>query len=106
MTTADKVRRHLQTCDLRRIRGESMAGLIGCGVSKLNYLLQSENTSYGRLLDAERKCRTLRLFERNPRAGTTAIARVCGYADIRSAQTAARRWFGCTVREFKARAAA
>ena len=101
MTTTEKVIDYLRDIDLARARSDDAGRAIGMGRFNMARALEAEGTTYGRLLDCERRRRCEILLAVNPRPDTVLIARKIGYTEPNSASRAFKRWFGMTLRQHK-----
>jgi len=92
---------HLKTCDLSKIRRESMAESMGITWAVLRARLSAEGTTYMALLETARRSRLIELLKKNQRADAVTIAKHCGYAHGSGALRAVRLWYGVSLREFR-----
>jgi len=101
MTTADRVREYLQSCDISRIRCADVARALAMSRATLQRRLQEEGEYYASLLLEERKRRCKALLSVNPRPDIALIAKKAGFIQPNNAG----RWFkqsmGLTLREYK-----
>lgn len=95
MTTADRVREYLKTCDLLRTRYETVADALHMANSTLRHRLQREGTTFQALLDDERKARCAAyMAQHGNRAYGKRVVDLLGYTQQNSLYRAFQRWHG------------
>lgn len=101
MSTSERVKDHLRTCDLRRARVDSVARALGMSASTMCRRLREERTSYQVLLDEVRKQIALDKLETHPHVYGQALSDLCGYTQLNSFYRAFRRWVCMNLREWR-----
>ncbi len=101
MTTADRVREYLKTCDIGRVRFPDLACAMAMSRQTLQRRLQSEGVKYGNLLGAEKKRRCLELLSVNPRPDLALVAKKSGFIQPNNTGRWFKSWMGITLREYK-----
>jgi len=97
----EKVREYLKNADLARARAWNCAASLAMSDNTFRRRLRAEGTRYSVLLVEEKRRRAAELLERNPRADTHGIARVCGLRQRNNVTRTFRQLFGINMREFK-----
>lgn len=101
MTTTEKVQAYLLNCDMQRQSAPDCASQLCISDTVLRRRLRAEGTTYGALLDAERRRKVLELLEKNPHADTWKMADALGYSERNTAARTFCRLFGMGIRQFR-----
>lgn len=99
-STTERVLRLLLTCDLSRVRAESVAEDLGVSCTTLRRRLREDHTSYQFLLDRARQFRCESRLKERWLPGKC-LADELGYLEINSFYRAFKRWTGLNYSEYR-----